>query len=201
MMGRPPKDPEARKSAPIGIRLPPDLRHRLDDERKKAEPERSISQEIELRLRQSLEQPRRFRDKRIYDLALMIEEGIVDYIQPATRQNCWKDPYTFDQVKKLIDEFLKFLRPEGKRIVPKHFKLPKDGVFAQLRDFLLPSVGVSAARAVLPLYQMGSLGMGMPRKYQRAGPSIAVQLARAGHGLKNPKVAVIFGPEQGKSKK
>lgn len=190
-----PKKPDELKSRPVSIRLTPALWERLEKERKQVEPERSLSHEIELRLQGSLEPSRGFHDDRTYFLARMIDEGIVDYIEPATQKKCWEDPYTFGQVKNLIDEFLKFLRPKGRRTVPKRFRIPQDEDFhLPWEDF--PSLGAWAARAILPLYQLGALGMGMPLKYQKAGPNIAAQLARAGYGKKSTVTVVHRVPKK-----
>jgi hypothetical protein len=172
--GRPPKDPSGRKSEPYSLRLSPDLRARLDEERNKADPSHSLSQEIESRLRQSFIPGQGFHDRRTYFLAKAIDDGIANFIEPLVQRRCWEDPYAFDQVYKMINELLKMLKPKGKRIVPKRFD-PKEAD-THRRWLQYTSVGAAVAEIILHLHLLGARGEGLaPPQYERAGSNIAGQ--------------------------
>src|SRR4051794_38467950 len=104
--GRPPKDEASRKSEPVSIRISRGLRGRLEEERTKAVPERSLSQEVELRLRESFDLDKTVKQllggPEHYWLMRIIAQQIA-VIEHQTGRAFRKDRYTFDQVKGCIE--------------------------------------------------------------------------------------------------
>jgi hypothetical protein len=122
--GRPPKDDETRKSAQLSVRIPAALRERLDAARRKSETDRSLSQEIEMRLRLSFEMDARIQDRfggpTNYWLFHTMA-SLVRIIENQTGRRWWEDPYTFQQVKSCVEAIFRHLTPTGRVAIPKHF--------------------------------------------------------------------------------
>src|SRR3981081_845005 len=99
--GRPPKDEASRRSVALGIRMTRELRERLDAARRTDEVERSLNQEIELRLRQSFESEQRIEERfhgyRIYSLMQFIAYQI-EFLEQVTGRSCWEDVALYEQV-------------------------------------------------------------------------------------------------------
>jgi hypothetical protein len=124
--GRPAKDEASRKSEPVSIRLTPDLRTRLESERLSADPQRTLSQEIELRIRESFDL-----DKSIkqllggadhYWLIRILAQQIV-VIEHQTARHFWEDRFTFDLVKASTNTILDHFEPAGASSLPERLSL------------------------------------------------------------------------------
>jgi hypothetical protein len=186
-MGRPRKDPAGRKSVPISIRFSPELRTRLDDERKKDGQERTLTQEIERRLWESLDLDARIEERfhgRLNYWFMQIAADGIQEIEELTKKPCWEDAFTFSQAKLLIHTLLKYLRPKGKRSVPKY--LGPDRVPRELPN----SLGANIAWLTLANHQVAALKEDFPgplpgaeRVHARVrAPALKIisQLARSG---------------------
>ena len=119
--GRPPKANP--RSVALGIRITPELRERLDAARRE-EVERSLNQEIELRLLHSFESEQRIEERfhglRIYSLMRFIADEI-EFLEKITRRSCWEDVALYEQVVLSINTVMEFLKPKGRKSVPKGF--------------------------------------------------------------------------------
>jgi hypothetical protein len=106
----------------MSIRLTPALRRRLDEERKKEEPSRSMTQEIETRLRLSFEEMQRRQDAlggpTNYWLALSIAAGI-NAIEREMGARWFEDRKVFDECGIFISEFLSHFRPTKSKKRPR----------------------------------------------------------------------------------
>jgi hypothetical protein len=130
--GRPPLKAEERRSEPVGIRLTKAVRDQLEKARHSPEGDKTLSQEIELRLRQSfsLEEDirKRFGGRGTYWILQLIAEAIglieKNCLGDPPQEHWFDDPYTFDQVTSMIDAMLGYLKPRGKRTIPKHMQRP-----------------------------------------------------------------------------
>jgi hypothetical protein len=123
--GRPPIDEAIRKSEQLSIRISASLREKLEASSKQTE--RSLSQEIEARLRLSFEENQiridEFCGQENYWLFRIIANQIrtlekVTYI--GEHRLWWDDPYLFKQVKILINTILDYLKPKGRAVTPRH---------------------------------------------------------------------------------
>jgi hypothetical protein len=127
--GRPPKDDAIRKSEPISIRLTSDLRARLEDERKDKVPERTLSQEIEQRIRESFDLGQTIKQllggADHYWLLRVVAELIVS-IEYQTGRHFLKDRFTFDQVKTAINTVLDHWKPSGPSSLPERLNVHFD---------------------------------------------------------------------------
>jgi hypothetical protein len=128
--GRPSISETLRKGAPVGIRLAPELRARLEVERTSADPPRTLSQEIELRIRESFDLDKSMQkllggNDYHYWLLRIIAEKIA-CLEYQTGRRFVKDRYTFDQVKLLINTILDRFKPAGRAVAPK--QLTKSGL-------------------------------------------------------------------------
>jgi hypothetical protein len=149
--GRPPKPAAEKKSAHAGLRLAAPLYERLAAAARAGN--RTISQEIEARLRLSFGQHQETIDqfggptnywllriaaheigtvewlahpdvrRRHPDLRRIADEmGVEVPAQPDDLDDApkwWDDPYTFKQVKILINTFLDFFKPAGRAVTPQ----------------------------------------------------------------------------------
>ena len=122
--GRPPKDSSDRKDTQISVRISSALRGQLEEARRDTDVERSLSQEIELRLRQSFEQDQKieeqFHGKTNYWLLKNIADGM-RYINQQSQTEWFSDRWTFDQVKSLVVTMFDFFKPKGRSKLPVHF--------------------------------------------------------------------------------
>jgi hypothetical protein len=120
--GRPPKDEASRKSEPVSIRLTPDLRARLEAERRDADPERTLSQEIELRIRESFDfdktKQQLLGGNDHYWLMRLLAEQIAS-IEFQTAHYFLDDKFTFDQVKTAIITVVDHFDPPGVSLAPE----------------------------------------------------------------------------------
>ena len=127
--GRPSKPTAEKKTAHAGFRLAAPLYERLVAAA--AADSRTLSQEIEARLRLSFDKDQkevdRFGGQTNYWLLRIIAHQIpiVEKLAhpEAPRENppsrWWEDPYTFQQVKILIDTLFDCFRPNGQAITPR----------------------------------------------------------------------------------
>jgi hypothetical protein len=115
-LGRPPKGEYAGKSSVLSTRITPDLRADLEEAAKVNG--RTLSQEIEHRLRLTFQE-----DKRIVDVfgsprAFAIMRLLASTIEPILNLNDrdadWTaDPYLFDQIVRAFNLTLGMIRPPG----------------------------------------------------------------------------------------
>ena len=124
-IGRPPKDPASKKSAHLSIRMSAKLRGLLQAEAiRHPEEERSLSQEIELRLWQSFTADENI-EKRFGGLATarllsQIANAIAWIEIRCGGENHWLDDrFVYDHVRTMINIMLDHVRPPGRRVVPK----------------------------------------------------------------------------------
>ncbi len=130
--GRPPLKAEERRSEPVGIRLTKATRDKLEKARRGPEGDKTLSQEIEQRLRRSFELDeeltKRFGSPGTYALFRMMANGIAlveaNCVRgDETRERSWlHNRFVFDQVKALINVMLNRFKPEGRRVRPKHLE-------------------------------------------------------------------------------
>jgi predicted DNA-binding protein len=122
--GRPPKSEATRKSEPVSIRLTPELRARLDEERMSDKPSRTLSQEIEMRIEESFYFDNRLKQllggADYYYFLLRILAQQIAFIEHQTGRRFVEDPFAFDQVKAAIDTILDHFKPPGPLSPPEH---------------------------------------------------------------------------------
>ena len=145
--GRPPKDAASRKSAQLGLRISPTLRAQLEEARLSADPERTLSSEIEFRLRTSFQTPQteieRFGGPENYWLCRTIAERAAG-MQQQTGKAWWTDRYSFDEFFTMVTEFLDYFRPRGGRVVParlKGYDLGKQTAFIAVANLQMAVAG------------------------------------------------------------
>jgi hypothetical protein len=141
--GRPRLKKKDRKSEPVGVRLTKELRDRLEDARRQGDAERSLTAEIELRLRESFEREKEIERRFGGPATARLLEIVADRIKSieistggtgepgGTPKLRWfEDRFTYDQVRSMIDVVLDHFRPPGRRTIPKamrwHPSLKKD---------------------------------------------------------------------------
>jgi hypothetical protein len=128
--GRPPKPEASRKSEPVSIRLTSELRARLEEERTSADPPRTLSQEIEQRIRESFDFDKSIQkllggnDYHYWLLRIIAQQMIL--LEYETGCQFVKDRYTFNQVKLTINTILDRLKPAGRAAAPE--RLTKGGL-------------------------------------------------------------------------
>jgi hypothetical protein len=126
-MGRPSVDEAIRKNSHLSVRVSDSLRERLEIACRQSE--RTLSQEIEARLRLSFEENQKrvdaFGGPTNYWLFRIIANQIrtVERLANPKEQvrRWWEDPYTFKQVKILIDTFFDCFKPSGRAVTPRRF--------------------------------------------------------------------------------
>jgi hypothetical protein len=158
-----PTGPAGRKSAQLSIRIAPDLRAKLEAVVRADESGRSLSQEIEARLRLSFGEEQRRQDEfggpTTYWL-FRILAGQIGGIEHDTGHRFWKDRYTFEECIELVVDTFKPLKPSGRR------KVPKD-----LEDFPLGKHRAAESWVLLTLVVKGDLDLG-PAMFNAAAPLI-----------------------------
>jgi hypothetical protein len=123
-IGRPPKDPASKKGAHVSIRMSAKLREALDNVRCQPDGGGSLSEEIELRLWQSLTIDKkieaRFGGPATAALLQIIAERIMAIETETGGEEKWLDhPFVFGQARVMIDLILDHLQPPGRRTLPK----------------------------------------------------------------------------------
>jgi hypothetical protein len=121
--GPQPKDAANRKSVHVGLRMTPQLHDLLLEEAEKVG--RSLSREIDFRLRRSFEGPDqqikdRFGGETTYWVFLIVG-NLVRRLENYTGQRWWRDPYTHRQLKVLIATILDCFKPDGRPRTPAQF--------------------------------------------------------------------------------
>ena len=122
--GRPLKPEASRKSKPVSIRLTSELHACLEAERTSGDSPRTLSQEIELRIRESFDFDKSTRkllggnDYHYWLLRIIAQE--IAFLEHQTRRRFVKDRYTFDQVRLAINTILDRLKPAGRAAAPEH---------------------------------------------------------------------------------
>jgi hypothetical protein len=133
--GRPPKDEASRKSEPVSIRLTPELRNRLEAERTSADPQRTLSQEIELRIRESFDLDKSIKEllggaDHYWFMRFVAQQLII--MEHQTGRKFLKDRFTFDQVKDSINTILDYYKPRGASSPPEHLTQLPEGAIREL---------------------------------------------------------------------
>jgi hypothetical protein len=124
--GRPPKDEATKRGVQISFRVSQALRDRLEAARREGGTERSLSAEIEQRLRHSFEidteMQKQFGAPR-YQFLRVIAEDILS-VESHAGAKWFESRFAYDEVKAYIETFLGHLRrPSGRRVVPKGLRL------------------------------------------------------------------------------
>ena len=121
--GRPPKDEATRKSEPLSIRLTPELRARLDEERMSDDPARTLSKEIELRIEESFDFDKAVEQQLggsdLYYCLLRLVAQQINIIEHQTGRRFVENRFTFDQVKAAINTILDHFKPPGASSPPE----------------------------------------------------------------------------------
>jgi hypothetical protein len=127
--GRPLKDEASRKSEPVSIRLTPELRTYLEAERMSVDPERTLSQEIELRIKESFDFDKSikhlFGGADLYWLLRLVAEEIV-LIEHWTGRDFLTDRFTFDQAKDAVDTIFDHFKSPGVSSPPERLTILLD---------------------------------------------------------------------------
>jgi hypothetical protein len=124
-LGRPPKKDIAKKSAQLSIRISAALRKQLEAASKKAEPPRSLSQEIEFRLTASFGELERVQDQFGGPTNFWLFQTIarrIGTLEKLTRKRWYQDAYTYQQMLRLVQTALGYFRPGGRVAVPRPLK-------------------------------------------------------------------------------
>jgi TraY domain len=123
--GPQPKDVANTKSVHVGFRMTPQLHELLVEEAQKAG--RSLSQEIDFRLRRSFEfegphqqLKDRFGGETTY-WVFLIAGNLVRRLENFTGERWWRDPYTHRQLKVLMATILDCFKPDGRPRTPTKF--------------------------------------------------------------------------------
>jgi hypothetical protein len=121
--GRPPKPATEKTAAHAGVRLTTPLYEQLAAAAQAAS--RTLSEEIEFRLRRSFEGPDqqlkdRFGGETTYWLFL-IAGNLVRHLESFTGERWWRDAYTHRQMKILITAMLDCFKPAGRTRTPSDF--------------------------------------------------------------------------------
>jgi hypothetical protein len=137
--GRPPLKEKDRKSEPVGIRLTKELRDQLEDARRQGNVERSLTQEIVLRLRESFEREKEIERRfggwgtaRLLEIlaerirSIEISTGGIDQPgkPPVPKLRWFDNRFTYDQVRSMIDKVVDHFKPSGRRTIPKLMREP-----------------------------------------------------------------------------
>lgn len=130
--GRPPKDAANRRDTRLSVRISTALRNRLEHARLE-DGERSLSEEVELRLRESFETNKQIEERfggKGTSRILQIVADRIGSIETSTELRWFDDRYTYDQVKAMVDVIFAHFKPAGRRTIPKpmqwHLSLKKD---------------------------------------------------------------------------
>lgn len=175
--GRPRLKEADKRSEPVGVRLTKAVRQKLESARRSSDGDRTLSQEIEIRLRRSFELDeelmKRFGSPGAYAFVRLIAEGIKGIEEICShnkagsaandegRRQWLQDRFTFEQVVLMINELLPYFRPAGKSVRPKDWKKYDDvGLDIALigkaeADTLLLFLGMVYAKPEVARYWMG----------------------------------------------
>lgn len=122
--GRPKKPAAERKLAPIGVRLTPDLRGRLEGAQRKSG-RRSLAEEIEFRLRESFGPRQRIRDAfgGATTCALLHRVAVaMRIVESQTGRRWWEDRFTHQECVEAISAIMEIMRPAGRTSASKRAK-------------------------------------------------------------------------------
>jgi hypothetical protein len=139
--GRPRKAAADRRSEPISLRIPRPLRARLEEARRSGGVERSITDEVCLRLRASFDDNTEIVGPRTAAVLLLIGRQIAA-IETRFQSDWLSNGWTFDQCEWVIGELLKGFRPAGRRILPKLARMNRKATenFVKERALLAPAL-------------------------------------------------------------
>ena len=118
--GRPPRGEHRDVRERVSVRMTTELKGRLEAEARKSD--RSLTQEVESRLRDSFEKDDRVTrefagDRETLGLLRLIGQA-VRVLQAETGQTWIKDRYTFDQVRRAVPALLDSFKPAGESRLP-----------------------------------------------------------------------------------
>jgi hypothetical protein len=121
---------EDRRTEPVTIRLSKSLRAQLEQSRKSSNAGRSLSHEIELRLKQSFDLDgqikKRFGSTGTYWILQLIANGILlleNNVNRGRDDLRWLDDrFMFEQVEAIAATVFDHFRPTGKRTRPAHMR-------------------------------------------------------------------------------
>lgn len=144
--GRPPKDEASKRGVQVSFRVTQELRGRLEAARAEGEPKRSLSQEIELRLRRSFELDReikeRFGGPSLYWIFRIIADDI-RIIETLADAKWFESRFAYDEIKCYLEVVLgRLRRPRGR------YRLPRQWVMSE-RHFPPGAWGRGVARQSL----------------------------------------------------
>lgn len=123
--GRPRKDEASRRDVQISFRASQRLRDQLvEAARHTGDAERSLSQEIELRLRASFKTGAKLKEQLggplLYQLFRIVAQNI--RVIESQSGRWFENRFAFDEAKSCINTLLDHLRPRGRRRVPQHLR-------------------------------------------------------------------------------
>jgi hypothetical protein len=158
--GRKPQGEFRGKTTTFTTRITPDLRRGLEREARRAA--RSLSQEVERRLRDSLEHPKKIRkqwgDGHVWALASLISRAVRS-VELSTGKHWVTDPYTSRAIRTAIEVILNDLMPKGPMEIPERIEDRNKSV-TQTRpeeaDFFRHPEGLGTACALGLLYALSA---------------------------------------------
>jgi len=180
-IGRPPKDEATKKGAHLSIRMTAALRHLLDDARRHPEGERSLNQEIELRLWQSFtaqkDAEQRFGGAKTAAFLEVIANRIRSIEVGMGADHHWLDNrFVFEQVRVMLNIVLDHFKPPGRRIMPRLGRL----LHPALRKHL-DNMGRREAFTMLAMLKIAASDKNLPAELppvelKRAADLLATQI-------------------------
>jgi hypothetical protein len=170
--GRPPKDEGSKKNAHLSVRISSKLRDLLEEARRRSDGEVSLSDEVELRLRESFERDseieKRFGGRPTARLLEVLAEHVRS-IETSTggadgELRWFNDRFTYDQVRSMIEVVLDHFKPDGRRMIPKAMR-----AHPSLKNEV-ENLGKHNALLALASMQAGpsSKASGVPALYRKA---------------------------------
>lgn len=147
------RGPVARKGAPTTIRFEPALRSQLEQAAERGG--RSLSEEVTLRLRLSLEGrdiERDFGDAETYGLARLIGWAFED-IKRQSGHTWFEHPWSYKHAARSLDRLFSYFRPPGSSAVPDDAPL-----LEHMRQQGMSDLIIESARLKLASYEYGIIG-------------------------------------------
>jgi hypothetical protein len=132
--GRPPKTANKRDTR-LSVRISTALRNKLEEAQREANEEaqrdvngeRSLSEEVEIRLRQSFETEteieKRFGGVGTSRLLEIVADRIASIEMSSGGLHWFDDPYVYGQVRAMLEIVLDHFKPGGRRTIPKPMRL------------------------------------------------------------------------------
>jgi hypothetical protein len=125
-VGRPPSA-NGKKGERLNLRVSSKLRDLLEEARRRSDGEVSLSEEVELRLRESFERDSEIEKRFGGPTTARLLEVLADRVRSieastggADGELRWfEDRFTYDQVRSMIEVVLDHFKPDGRRTIPK----------------------------------------------------------------------------------